>query len=295
MISSIKEWNRKRKWRRRARKAEDRKARLLSFGKYAFGILVDTRQGLFVVDPEDDFVSRKLLQLGEYGQKELRQCLSLVNESSRVLLIGAHIGAIVVPLSKHCKSVIAIEANPYTFRFLTSNLLLNDCRNVTALNFAANDEPCQIEFILSRDNSGGSKRLPRKDDISYWYDNPEVALVDAHPLDDKLGGEAFDLVFMDIEGSEYYALRGMNLILEQTRTLVMEFIPHHIDKVAGVSITQFIALIQPHFSNMYIPSLNEFVPGERIAEVLESMYRRGKSDEGIIFSKVPLPDSLTAG
>lgn len=292
MIEFIREMNRRRKWRRRARMAEVRREKLVSFGEKAIGVLVDTDYGLFVVDPEDDFVGRKLLQFGKYSDKELHQCIALASPDASVLMVGAHIGAIAVPLSRHCKKMVAIEANPSTFRFLHANLLLNGCGNVEAFNYAANDSPGKIEFLLSRDNSGGSKRKPCLDDISYSYDKPEVVFVDAYALDEKLGTSEFNMVFMDIEGSEFFALKGMRRILATASTLIVEFIPHHLEKVAGVSVGDFVNLIKPHFRTLFIPSLRQYVSQGEFMEVLQEMYSKGKSDGGLVFSKEPTPEDL---
>ena len=294
MIAFLKEMNRQRKWRRRARRAEVRRKTLASFGEKAIGVLVDTDYGLFAVDPEDDFVGRKLLQFGKYSNKELGQCVALITPESNVLMVGTHIGAIAVPLSRHCKNMVAIEANPDTFRFLSANLRLNNCSNVKAFNFAASDCCGKIEFLLSRDNSGGSKRKPLIDDISYLYDKPEIVFVDTYALDEKLGNAEFDLVFMDIEGSEYYALKGMQRILQDAATLIVEFIPHHIAKVAGVSVIDFVNLIRPHFQTLYIPSLGKRVNQDAFAEVLGDMFLREMSDEGLVFSKEMPPEKMQA-
>jgi hypothetical protein len=46
---------------------------------------------------------------------------------------------------------------------------------------AGSDKHETLEFMMSRENSGGSKRKPLLDQIYYNYDNPEIGKVDAHP------------------------------------------------------------------------------------------------------------------
>src|ERR1700683_1337980 len=102
----------KRRWRRVAKKAEARRKKLLSFGQNAMGILVRTNQGLFVVDPEDAYVSRALLHEGVYNPAEYGLAKSLVTKRSDVLIVGAHIGTHAIALSRDCHRLVAIEANP---------------------------------------------------------------------------------------------------------------------------------------------------------------------------------------
>ncbi|MGH7427267.1 MAG: hypothetical protein ACREJ4_02740, partial [Candidatus Methylomirabilaceae bacterium] len=59
---------------------------------------------------------------------------------------------------------------------------------------------------------------------------------------------------MDIEGSEYFALQGMQKILAHARVLVVEFLPHHLKNVSGVTVEQFLSVIPPHFRTLTIPS-----------------------------------------
>jgi tRNA G37 N-methylase Trm5 len=44
---------------------------------------------------------------------------------SDVLIVGAHIGTLAIPISRLAKHVDAIEANPETFKFLSLNVAMN--------------------------------------------------------------------------------------------------------------------------------------------------------------------------
>jgi FkbM family methyltransferase len=254
-------------------------------GSHVEAVLVRGDTGTYLVDVEDMTVGRRLARNGEYGAAELKRLLSVVTEQASVLFVGSHVGTLVVPASKHCREVIAIEANPRTFQLLRENLLLNECKNVQALNIAASDKNERIRFVLSRTNPGGSKRMPVVRDYAYFYDSPDVVSVEAHPLDEVLGDSRIDIILMDIEGSEYFALGGMQQILSRASVLFMEFIPHHLRNVSGVSVDQLLALIRPHFSTMFVPSLEITASNDRFGDVLQSMYDRERSDDGIVFTK----------
>lgn len=292
MLTMLREILKKAKWARRAKRAQRRREKMSSFGHHAMGLLVEAKYGLFAVDPEDDSVSKKLLRSGNYNEEELDLVKSLIPKNSHVLMVGTHIGALTVPLSKYCKSVVAIEANPNTFKYLHANLLLNSCHNVTPYNFAAGECSGKIKFILSRDNSGGSKRLPKIMDVSYVYDKPEIAEVDVQPLDVILERKKFDLIFMDIEGSEYFAFKGMQKILSASSYLVVEFVPHHLRNVAGINVDDFLAELFPHFEWMFIPKRNTLISKDNIASVVKAMYAADESHDGLVFLKSPSPALL---
>ncbi len=97
--------------------------------------------------------------------------------------------------------------------------------------------------------------------------------------------EAFDLIFMDIEGSEIFALRGMTEVLRRTNALIIEFIPHHINSVAGCSIDDFINPLKSNFEFCYVPSLNTNLRSSEFDDFFKSMYLMDKVDDGLIFSK----------
>lgn len=254
-------------------------------GSHIEAVLVKGDNGMFLVDVEDMSVGRRLARDGEYGGAELKRLLSVITEEATVLIVGTHVGTLAVPASKHCCNLIAIEANPRTFQLLRENLLLNECNNVRALNIAASDKNEEVRFVLNRTNSGGSKRMPIVPDYAYFYDSPEIVLVEAHPLDDILGDAPIDVVLMDIEGSEYFALGGMQHILSHASALFMEFIPRHLRDVSGASVEQLLALIRPHFSTLFVPSREITVSRDRFCDVLQTMYDREQSDEGIVFKK----------
>jgi FkbM family methyltransferase len=74
----------------------------------------------------------------------------------------------------------------------------------------------------------------------YYYDNPEIVSVKASSLDAYLEERDFHIVVVDTEGSEYFALQGMQELLSNCRVLVVEFLPHHLKNVSGVTIEQFL-------------------------------------------------------
>jgi FkbM family methyltransferase len=256
-------------------------------GPHATAITVNTEHGLYSVDPHDSVVGLQLRAHGTYGTDEINRIKPYISEASRVLIVGAHIGTLAIPLARHCKEVVAIEANPHTYGLLSINIRLNDIDNCQILNIAASDKTEEIPFLLSTANSGGSKRVPKNKEHMYYYDNPKEITVTAHSLDEYLDNHHFDAVIMDIEGSEYFALKGMQDILGQAKVLAVEFLPHHLKNVSGATVAEFVDLITPHFSHLSVPTKDVKVAESRIYEVLETMYANDEGDDAIVFSKSP--------
>jgi len=222
------------RWKKKALKATIRRKVLERFGVNAFGVAVRAESGAYIIDPADAGVGKQLLTTGEYNRDEIEKIATFLFPQSKVPVVGAHIGSLVIPLSRRCKSLTAIEANPRTFELLNLNLRLNGCSNVEVFSVAASDRAGEIEFLINRENSGGSKRRPLREKPEYVYDAPEIRKVSSVPLDELLTGREFDLILLDIEGSEYFALQGMTRLLASAKHLIVEFRPEHLKNIAGL-------------------------------------------------------------
>jgi FkbM family methyltransferase len=254
-------------------------------GSHVCAVIANSDNGLFAVDPEDCGVGGELRTNGKYGSDEIQRLKPYIPSDSKVLIVGAHVGTLAIPISKLCKKVVAVEANPATFNLLTMNIALNSASNCQAINIAASDKEESIDFLLSRANSGGSKRVPKIRWL-YYYDNPKTISINAARLDGYLEDKEFDIVVMDIEGSEYFALVGMQKILSKCKVLAVEFLPHHLRNVSGIGVEQFLSVIEPHFSRMTIPSKRLNVGAPEFVRYLTAMYNLEQGDDGIIFEKI---------
>jgi FkbM family methyltransferase len=251
-------------------------------GQHSRGLLTQTQDAFFLIDPQDYAIGWQLRTDGAYGADQLAILNKVLNEDSHLLIVGGHVGTIAIPVAKKGISTVVIEANPDTFRLLELNLLLNAVNNCEIHPIAANDKNEEIRFLLNRSNSGGSKRKPLIDQHMYNYDNPGEIVVQGYALDDYLQGQVFDTIFMDIEGSEYFALKGMPRLLEQCSTLIMEFLPHHLKHIAGVTVDELLATL-PAFETLIIPSLKIQVAEDKFSSILQQMYDNDLGDDGIIF------------
>lgn len=256
-------------------------------GPYAEAILVKTPVGRFAVPVADQYLAHALRVEGKYGNEQISYLKALCSAETRLLVVGAHVGAITIPLAKVCKEVVALEPNPQIFDLLQLNLHLNDVRNCRPICVAANHRRESLDFIVSSVNSGGSKRKPKTPWL-YFFDEPELTKVEAMPLDDLLADESFDIVVMDIEGSEFFALQGMQRILKDTEVLQIEFLAHHLKYVSGVTPQQFAALLLPHFSWMRL-SNGWVIKHDEIEAMIKKMYDADWEDyEVVFFKKLPV-------
>lgn len=246
------------------------------------GTIHRTPSGVFSISADDIALATALRNNIAWSQNEIDEILAEAKPTARILFVGAHVGTLVIPVAKAVQEVVAIEANPDTYRFLVANLAFNDVANVTVHRFAAGEAEGEIEFILSRQNSGGAKRRPIIADPRYTYDNPAIVKVPMHRLDDVLT-DAFDTIVMDIEGSEVFALRGMPGLLAQAHRLFVEFLPHHLRNVAGVGSDALADLV---LSNLPRLTVNGRVfDGAAARDELRRMFDDDEDHDLICFSR----------
>lgn len=143
---------------------------------------------------------------------------SLLPKGGTFLDVGAHVGLYTLNLASKAGNVFAVEANPVTFKVLTTNIEANrekfpDCK-IHHSNFAAWDKPEELSLIDANDkDTGGSTRC-----VSIWEGTTFTTssgmefqiLTKGKRLDDVLLPEPrIDLVKIDVEGAEARVLKGM--------------------------------------------------------------------------------------
>ena len=102
-----------------------------------------TCHGEMYVIKADAVIGRSLVEYGEWTQSEMAIIAQLIRPGMVVVDVGANVGTHTLALAKLVGAgghVVALEPQPFVFRLLSANLLLNGCRNVTAINAGAGRE-----------------------------------------------------------------------------------------------------------------------------------------------------------
>ena len=174
-----------------------------------------------------DVLGRHLYKYGMHepeNSKFLQQTIKL-GDGDIAIDIGANLGWYSVLLNRISESgsvVFAFEPDPNNFELLEFNLTKNDCSNVKAFNKAASvkNETLSL-YKYPEKNRGRHSLLPQK--------NAQKIDVSAVCLDQFLDAELHSrvkFIKIDIEGYEFYALRGALNILKYCPMVMMEFSPH---------------------------------------------------------------------
>lgn len=260
-------------------------------GNRAKGIIYDSQNGIISAPVDDDTIGRYLGKKGYWNIDEIERLLKHISCDDTVYIIGTHIGTLLIPISDKCKIIVGYEANPDTFWHVSNNISLNGIENSRLFNLAVGSSEKEVSFYKNTLNSGGSKIKPIIDDYMYRYDKPSCINVQMVRLSHHIEKNNLphpDHIIMDIEGSEYFALQGMQETLEKTKTLYIEYVPHHLKNVSGVSCEEFASLISPYFETITFmktgQSFDLKTSNDNFLFQLKTMFDKETSDD-LLFTK----------
>ena len=192
--------------------------------RHGIGILAETRNGLYVVEPGDFGVSRHLLRDGAYDHQALLWLQDALGGGAKtIVVVGAHIGTVLIPLARMARRAIGFEADPENYRLAGFNLLLNQIENVTLVNKAVGSFQGRVGVRRNPINTGNSS-IARAGQTA-------TAEVEMTMLDEVLPSLAIsdvDLLVIDVEGHERHVLEGGEATLRGTRMLYMEYAPEQL-------------------------------------------------------------------
>lgn len=239
----------------------------------------------------DITIGKNLGFKGHWNFSEIQKLLQQTTQDDVIYFIGTHVGTLLVPIAKKVKTVVGFEANEDTFWFIKANLCLNKISNATIFNKAVGDGAKKVTFYKNTVNTGGSKIKPIKDSILYNYDNPKQVEVDMVALDPFIAEQSLTPpsgIIMDIEGAEYFALKGMQATLAKVRFLYVEFVPHHLQNVSNTSVEKFIKTMTPHFSKaIFLKDNTQFDISSSEKELVKHLKTLEKNNvaDDILFTK----------
>jgi FkbM family methyltransferase len=268
--------------RKRISRAIRGRLRSSLLSNHGIGVLTSTKNGLLVVDPRDFGVSRSLLSVGAYDWPEVCWLAQRIERHSRVVFVGAHLGALLIPIALQTgvRNIVAFEPSPQNYRLLKMNLALNGLSGVEVHNAAAGDREGQIGFTQNEINSGNSR-----------ISQSGAVVVAVTTLDSALQADqtAIDLIVMDVEGFEVHALRGGLETLGRSRSLYVEYAPEQLVE-QGSTPAEFVELVATKFSSMHLAGdIPRFFPARTYMQYLSTLPPRRGLLLNLLFSNDPQP------
>jgi FkbM family methyltransferase len=186
----------------------------------------------------DAYDTLQLTTVGKFEETETATILGFVTPDTVMLDIGANMGYYSVRAGQlaHRGKVFAFEPDPGNFATLTKNLVLNQITNVQPINAALSDKPDTLRLYKHPFNVG-DYRLYNDGDFTEFVDVPTLRV-------DEVVQERIDLIKIDVQGYEYFALKGAEKLLTTYKpVIVSEFWPRGLAN-SGASATQYLDFIE---------------------------------------------------
>lgn len=160
----------------------------------------------------DEFMVGETKFDGTYQIDHLHAALRHITDFSCGADCGAHVGTWSRVMARQFARVIAVEPSLDTFEALRWNLEQAGCANVDAKNVALGDRPGTVEMTLTPEQAARANTGAR---YAHPGGSVPVEMIDAWHL------PALGFLKLDVEGSEYAALRGARETLTRCKPIVL--------------------------------------------------------------------------
>jgi FkbM family methyltransferase len=127
--------------------------------------------------------------------------LDIVREGGIVVDVGAWIGYYTILAARNAQKVVAVEADETNCQRIKRNVDLNSFSNVTILNVAVGDKSSQ-GVLIEGESSSTHK-------VTCQGIGKAIKIESLDNIINKLQIDAVNLLILDIEGYEFFALKGL--------------------------------------------------------------------------------------
>lgn len=257
-------------------------ARALFFETSKGEFIVANGAESYIVSTKDKIIAKSLFRSSEFDLDKFFLAQRLANISNKdftLIDVGANVGSICLPLVKRgvVSDSIAIEPDPYNFKLLRANIIINSVEDrVIAINKALGaTNGDTLTFELSSDNFGDHRIHSKKKSGRYDEEKRRHISVESATLDSVLSEHKRKNLFlwMDVQGYEGHILKGASDTLKEGYPMVIEFWPYGLDRADSYQALKE-ALIKSNYSVFYDLDEKAPKPVKLDATELDAMYHR---------------------
>ena len=215
------------------------------------------------VGPARDVITRHIYRFGAHEPVITRYVIEQVRlaDDDVALDIGANIGWYSVLLSRLSAPgarIYAFEPDVETFVLLQRNLHCNGATNVTAINCALGAEAGVGQLRRYKNSNNGRHSLlggtAGRDMLSV-----RIETLAAFWQEHQLASRPLRFMKVDVEGFEYFVLRGAGELLARCACLILEYSPEGL-QCAGLDPAQLTGLLRATGLTLQVFTANGLMP-----------------------------------
>lgn len=185
--------------------------------------IIETHGYKLLVIPHDEGISSELIIFGSHEPIGIKLVSKKLKQGMTCLDVGANIGYYAVLESKIIGNegkVIAIEPSPLNFKYLEHNLKLQNQSNYVAYNLACGDHEGEVDFLIFNKKSNYCQVLQNGKEIPPDTEIKSVPVKRIDTIISELNLDNLDLLRMDVEGYDWYAILGARDIIRKFKPMI---------------------------------------------------------------------------
>jgi FkbM family methyltransferase len=193
----------------------------------------------------DEWIQQQIYFLGNFDPVGIRFIKNQLYEGEIFVDIGANVGAYSLIASKlvgKSGKVIAFEPASKSFLRLLKNISLNGITNIIPERFVVIDKSSHTDLYIAGSQNMGMSSIYHHDSETGITEKVESVSLDDYI--EKKEISRISLIKIDIEGSEFLALKGMQKVLTGMRPKILMELKEEILKSSGYTEQDVISNLE---------------------------------------------------
>lgn len=170
-----------------------------------------------------------------------------VKHGDNVLDIGANIGTTVTRLAAKVGSdgyVIGFEPSPANYKRATGHIHLNKLENCKVENIGLGDKLGSLKLFRVNEHNPGMNRILKSEEVADMYPYDEVQIITLDDYCVKNNIKSLNAIKIDVEGFEYFVLKGGFETLSKWRPVIMMEVNHDFLKEQALTAQHVFDLLK---------------------------------------------------
>jgi FkbM family methyltransferase len=212
--------------------------------------VVQAKEFLFAIPAQELRLAAYLSKYGYFEKGTEVLFKKFIESGMNIVDVGANLGIYTLHAAKGGANVYAYEPTPFIYNLLKENIELNGftgSNRVRTFNTAVGEKDGETAFTVYKELNGHNTMFPT------GADGEEIT-VPVVSLDSHLpAGISVDIVKIDVEGSEWLVLKGMQRIISENPDIkiFMEFATVHLER-ARFNPNDFLSDIRKMGFEIYV-------------------------------------------